>query len=242
MANGDNPPLNLRAFGAMAMPPTGQPGQPIQIDPSLTIPVTGQPSGTTQTQQPNITLAQLQQYLLAQRTGQVPQPSQPTQQPTQPTDRGQQVQRSGREPASIRYNNPGAMWPGPSSKKFGSSDYGVLKDGNLIAHFDDPVKGAAAQLDLLSSKKYVNRPIGELIGDWSGHTGGPENVARYADSVAKSIGLSSDQPLTPEILRSPAGIAFAKAQAKMEAGSDYPLSDDQWTQAQKMAFPDIAQR
>lgn len=51
-------------------------------------------------------------------------------------------------PASIRNNNPGAMYPGPSAKKFGSKRFETLKshDGtHKIACFDDPVHGAAAQ-------------------------------------------------------------------------------------------------
>lgn len=210
---------------------------PISIDSSLQIPVTGQPTvGVSPYQRAPqarpVTLQDLSQYLSnpQQRQAQSAAANQ------QPQQRGQQTQRGGRAPASVRYNNPGAMWPGPSSRKFGGSDYGVLRDGNLIAKFDDPVNGAAAQFDLLDSKKYVNRPIGSLIGEWSGYTGGSKNVDSYAASVANSVGLSPDDRLTPQLLRSPAGIAFAKAQARMETGYDYPLTDDQWKQAQGLAF------
>lgn len=41
--------------------------------------------------------------------------------------------------ASIRYNNPGAMWPGPSSQRFGANGYETIGGGNKIAVFDDPV-------------------------------------------------------------------------------------------------------
>jgi hypothetical protein len=202
-----------------------------QLDPSLQpIPVTGQPSGiaatlNAQPLNPAPTLQDLRAYL--------PQ-SQQSQQ--QQSNAQQQKQVSGRAPASIRYNNPGAMWPGPSSKKFGSSSYGVLRDGNLIAKFDDPVSGAAAQFDLLNSKKYMGRSIGDLIGEWSGYTGGKANVTAYANHVANSVGLDPNDRLTPDLLASPSGIGFAKAMARMEAGSEYPLSDNQWTQAQKMAL------
>lgn len=52
----------------------------------------------------------------------------------------------GRIPAAIRANNPGAMWPGPSAARFGSTGYEALSDGqgNRIAKFDTPEAGAAA--------------------------------------------------------------------------------------------------
>jgi hypothetical protein len=141
---------------------------------------------------------------------------------------------SGKGPASIRYNNPGAMWPGQSSRKFGASTYGVIGGGNRIAAFDDPVNGAAAQFDLLNSKSYVNRPVGEVVKQWSSNTGGAQNVAAYV----KSLGLDPSTKITPQLLQSPAGISLAKAQARWETGRDYPLSDEQWGKAQQMAFGD----
>jgi len=147
----------------------------------------------------------------------------------------------GKAPATIRYNNPGGMWPQESSRKFGSNSYGVIGGGNLIAKFDTPEAGAAAQFDLLASPKYSGMPIGRAIDKWSGHTGGAANVSAYANSVARSIGLSPDDILTPQIVQSPSGIAFAKAMARQEAGVDYPMSDQQWQAAQQMAFGQPAQ-
>lgn len=154
---------------------------------------------------------------------------------------GTQAQVSGRQPASIRYNNPGAMWPQGSASKFGSTSYGKLADGNLIAKFDTPEAGAAAQFDLLASPKYSGMMIGSAIDKWSGHTGGAANVSAYANSVAKSIGVSPTDTLNADMLRGPAGIAFAKAMARQEAGVEYPMNDDQWQKAQNMAFGNIAQ-
>ena len=54
------------------------------------------------------------------------------------------------KPASIRYNNPGAQYPGPSARRFGSVGTEIIGGGHKIAVFDDPVKGAAAQFDLLN--------------------------------------------------------------------------------------------
>jgi hypothetical protein len=138
----------------------------------------------------------------------------------------------GKDPATIRYNNPGAMWPSDSSRKFGADTYGVIGGGNRIAKFDNTESGAAAQFDLLNSKHYANRPVQDVIKQWSGGTGGQENVAEYV----KSLGLDPNAVITPELLQSPAGINLAKAQARWETGREYPMSDEQWQNAQQMAF------
>lgn len=134
-------------------------------------------------------------------------------------------------PASIRYNNPGAMWPGQSSKRFGASDYATIGGGNQIAIFSDPVNGAAAQFDLLS-RNYTGLPLAEAIRKWSGGNASDAYVA----NIAKRTGLSPDTVLTPEFF-SDAGrsIPLARAMAAHEAGADYPLSDEQWSRAFQMA-------
>lgn len=139
-------------------------------------------------------------------------------------------------PASIRSNNPGAMWPGPSSQRFGSTSYEQLRDGNKIAQFDSPVLGAAAQFDLLASPQYIGKPIGQIIDEWSGTTGSKKNVSDYAAKVADSIGLKPSDPLTVDVLKGPQGVELAKTQAGWEAGSDYPLTNNQWKIAQRLAY------
>jgi hypothetical protein len=203
------------------------------FDPSSLIQITG---GYSDAPQPS--LEDLNKIL-----GQSIQAMQQQPQQSVSSSRSQQApDPGGKQPATIRYNNPGGMWDGPSATKFGSTRHGVLSDGNHIAYFDTPEAGAAAQLDLLSSPKYVGQMIGPLIDKWSGSTGGRGNVSQYATNVAQSIGRTPADPLTAEILRGPEGIILAKAQAKWETGHDYPMSDDQWRAAQKMAFPDLAQR
>jgi len=128
------------------------------------------------------------------------------------------------------------MWPGPSAQKFGSTSSETLRDGNKIAQFDSPILGAAAQFDLLASPRYVGRPIGQVIDEWSGSTGGKGNVSDYATKVANSVGLKPSDPLSLDILQGPTGVALAKTQAQWEAGSPYPLSDDQWKTAQRLAY------
>lgn len=135
------------------------------------------------------------------------------------------------DPASIRNNNPGAMWPGPSAARFGSTGGQSLADGNQIATFADPVDGAAAHFDLLS-RSYAGMPLSAAISKWSGGNSSPA----YAANVAKQAGISLDTPLTHELLAGPQGLALAKAQAQWEAGKPYPLSEDQWQQAQSRAF------
>jgi hypothetical protein len=138
-----------------------------------------------------------------------------------------------RVPASIRTNNPGAMWPGQSSAQFGSTTHQNVSGGNKIAVFDDPVNGAAAHFDLLS-KHYAGMPLAAAIAKWSNASG--NDLHGYIYQVAKDTGLAADQMLTQDLLRSPYGIAIAKSMAKYEAGRAYPMSDDQWQQAQSRAF------
>ncbi len=131
------------------------------------------------------------------------------------------------DPASIRSNNPGAQWLGPVARQFGATGSIDLPGGNNAAMFDDPVNGAAAQFALLQ-KSYGGMPLSAAISKWSGGNSSPA----YSAFLAKQTGLSPDTVLTPELLASPQGLALAKAQAQWEAGKPYPLSDEQWAQAQ----------
>lgn len=134
-------------------------------------------------------------------------------------------------PASIRNNNPGAQWPGPSAATFGSTGAQPVAGNNKIATFPDPVSGAAAQFDLLA-KNYAGMPLSAAIAKWSGNNNAPQ----YVDMVSRTTGLTPDTVITPELIRSPQGIALARAMARHEAGRDYPLSPEQWGEAQSRAF------
>jgi hypothetical protein len=130
-------------------------------------------------------------------------------------------------PASIRFSNPGAMWPGPVATRYGATGSQNLADGNKIAVFADPVSGAAAQFGLLNSK-YMGMPLRAAIRKWSG---GNSSDA-YAASIAKATGLNLDDPLTANVLSDPnVAIPLARASAHWEAGRDYPLSDEDWNSA-----------
>lgn len=142
-------------------------------------------------------------------------------------------------PASIRNNNPGAMEPGPSSRKFGSTSYetlrwsfqGVAKE-NRIATFPTAQHGAAAQFDLLE-RCYTDISLKVAVTKWCGSYWSGE----YAAALEAACGLSADELLTKELVRDPAhAIPLAKAMAKVEAGVEFPMDDAGWQAAHTMAF------
>lgn len=135
------------------------------------------------------------------------------------------------DPANIRTNNPGAQWYGPSAQAYGATGSIPLPGGNNAAQFPDPVSGAAAQFALLG-KSYANMPLSAAIDKWSGGNSSPA----YSAFLAKQTGLSPDTVLTTQLLQGPQGLALAKAQAHWEAGRPFPMSDEQWQQAQSRAF------
>lgn len=137
----------------------------------------------------------------------------------------------GAEPASIRYNNPGAQYPGPSASAFGSTSYGTIGGGHKIAAFNSPEEGAAAQFHLLG-RKYAGKPLSNIIAEWSGNNSSPSYIA----SVSRSLGIAPNTVITPEFVRSPEGIKLAQAMATFEAGKPFPLSPEGWQKAQQMAF------
>lgn len=138
---------------------------------------------------------------------------------------------TGGIPASIRYNNPGAQYPGPTATQFGSSGYGVIGGGHKIARFATPEQGAAAQFGLLG-RRYVGKPLGAAITEWSGGNSSPGYIA----AVSRATGLNPGTIITPELLQSPQGIGLAKAMARQEAGREFPMTNEQWARAQAIAF------
>lgn len=135
-------------------------------------------------------------------------------------------------PAAIRHNNPGAMWPGPSSKKFGATGFQVIGGGNKIATFPDATSGAAAQFDLLN-RSYAGMPLNAAIRKWSGGNSSPQYVAK----IAQSLGVAPNTVLTPQMLQDPAvAVPLAKTMAQWESGKPFPLDDQKWNEAHKMAL------
>ncbi len=134
-------------------------------------------------------------------------------------------------PASIRFNNPGGQYPGPSARQFNTTGTETIGGGHKIAVFATPEEGAAAQFHLLN-RSYTGMPLSQAIYEWSGKNSSPA----YTDFVSKQTGIAPDTVLTPEFLAGPGGLALAKAQAHWEAGRPSPLTDDQWQTAQTMGL------
>lgn len=144
-----------------------------------------------------------------------------------------------KEPASIRYKNPGAMWGNALARKWGAMPKAVsLNDGkgqgNNIAVFPTHVQGICAQLDLWrTSPHYRNKRFADAIAIWSGRNEVPSYIAFCKKRVP---GLTEDTVMNDEFWRSPSGIAFLKAQAWHEAGKPYPAPEEDWMEAQRRVF------
>jgi hypothetical protein len=141
---------------------------------------------------------------------------------------------ANREPPSIRYKNPGAVWGSALAIKWGANKQPVtLNDGkgqgNNIAVFPSYVLGICAQLDLWrSSSNYRNKAFADAIVIWSGHN----EVESYIAFVLKRVpGMTRSTVMNDTFWRSPSGIAFLKAQAWHEAGKPYPAPDADWIEA-----------
>lgn len=140
-------------------------------------------------------------------------------------------------PASVRYNNPGAQYPGPSARKFGAIGTKTIGGGHLIAVFDDAIDGAAALFDLMD-RGYTNRTVRAAITKWSGGN----YVGSYLAVLKRKGDIDPDTMITKSKLRDPEwAIRFAQAMAWHEAGQDYPLSEDDWRRAHRQAFFDAVE-
>src|ERR1043165_453828 len=113
---------------------------------------------------------------------------------------------AGGEPASFRYNNPGAQYPSAEAPQFGQIGYGIIGGGHKIACFPSPVNGAAANFDLLN-RNYTGMTIGAAGTKWTG---------------AHGFGVPGYDPssiLTKQMLDDPTqAIALLKAIAGRESG------------------------
>ena len=140
------------------------------------------------------------------------------------------------EVASIRSNNPGAIWDAPFTRKRGAIGGQKLNDGlgqgNSIAYFDDAIDGARCLFQLLDVG-YTKRSVRSAITKWSGGN----HVASYLSILKSQANLSPDEQITKDKLRNPAwAVPFAKAMAWHEAGKTYPLDDGDWNLAHSEAF------
>ena len=139
-------------------------------------------------------------------------------------------------PASIRNKNPGAMYPGKSARKFGSSSYETLrsKDGtHKIATFKSHTHGVAALFDLLGSPAYTDRTIREAITKWCGGY----YAGTYLRVLEEKSGIKPDDMLTQEMVHNAdIAIPIGRAMALQEAGREYPVDDAGWREGHAMAF------
>lgn len=137
------------------------------------------------------------------------------------------------EPASIRFNNPGAMWGGKHADRWGAVSDVVLNDGqsNHIAVFKTRINGAAAQFDLWRIG-YAGKTLADAIDKWSGHN----SPKGYVAALQQATGIQPSDFITTALLAGPKGVALMKAQAAWEAGRPYPMTDDEWLKAQQMVF------
>lgn len=143
-----------------------------------------------------------------------------------------------KEPASIRYKNPGAMWGGNAiSRKWGEVGNVTLNDGmgqgNRIAVFPTFVAGICAQIDLWRGPRYRNKRFADAIAVWSGGNWVPSYIKFVKDRVP---GMTENTIMNDALLSSPMGIAFLKAQAWHEAGKPYPAPEGDWLEAQRRVF------
>jgi hypothetical protein len=148
-------------------------------------------------------------------------------------------------PATIRNRNPGAIYPGPSAKRFGGvgAETLVSEDGvHPIVRFPTKIHGAAAMFhnlfNAMEDKKrrryyYRERTLQDAITNWCGKI----KAQSYLALVKQLTGLVPGHVLTEAFLRDPDRvIPLAKAMARHEAGENYPLDDMQWLEAHVMAF------
>ena len=131
-------------------------------------------------------------------------------------------------PASIRTNNPGAMWYAGWQNKYGVLGKQNLNDGlgqgNNIGMFPTPEAGAAAQFELLQRYGAKDWDVRKAITTWSGGNSSDQ----YVNSVTNKMGLSPDTKLSAVMGDQASATSLAKYMAVQEAGKTYPMSNDQW--------------
>lgn len=141
---------------------------------------------------------------------------------TDPSSAERRDDVAGSEPATFRYNNPGAQYPSERAARFGQIGYGLIGGGHKIARFPSPVNGAASNFDLLS-RSYVGMTIGDAGTKWTGSHG------------FGIPGFDPNATLTKEMLNDPAqAIPLLKAIANRESGKGNNLTEEQWRQAHNM--------
>ena len=115
------------------------------------------------------------------------------------------------EPLTLRYNNPGAVEFKPWMSQYGAR----LGPNGRYAQFDSPDQGYQVMgrvLDTYRDKHGLNTVSG-IINRWAPANVDNNSTSSYAASVAKSLGIDPNAPLTPEQRPS-----LMRAMASYEAG------------------------
>lgn len=157
------------------------------------------------------------------------------------------IPRDRSVPAAIQFKNPGAMWPGATATKWGSTKWQYLADGtgqgggghgNKIAIFDNWVDGIAAQMDLWrTGVKYRNKTLREAINTWSGGN----SVQSYLNYLEARVPRLTDTTVMNDAFwRGPMAIPFLKAQAGHEAGKVIPATQADYIEAQRRVMAEQA--
>lgn len=124
--------------------------------------------------------------------------------------------------ANVRYNNPGAMYPGKAAQMFGTTGTGTIGGGHKIANFPTATHGAAANMMNLAMG-YKGMKIGDALKKWSG--GGRGAPAGY----------DPNQVITDDLLKDKKFMTgFVKAITGGEAPGKYPMTEEHWDQAFQM--------
>jgi hypothetical protein len=124
--------------------------------------------------------------------------------------------------ANVRYNNPGAMYPGRAAQMFGTTGTGIIGGGHKIANFPTATHGAAANMQNLALN-YKGMKVGDALRKWSGGSRGAP------------VGYDKDQIITDELLQDKRFMTgFMKAITGGEARGRYPMTDDHWDNAYTM--------
>jgi hypothetical protein len=111
---------------------------------------------------------------------------------------------------------------GEETPAYGGTREVINKGKNLIAHFDTPIAGAAANF-ALADRLYTNKTMRQLAEMWSDHM--RHSVPGYPDNMV----------LTQEMMRNPDfAIPFLQQHIKGEAGGTYPMSERDWRMAHGM--------
>lgn len=133
--------------------------------------------------------------------------------------------------ATVRFNNPGGMYPASWQSRFGGEDTGArIGGGHPIAMFPDRVSGAAALFALLDGRLYVSQSVAGALDTWTGSN----NASEYVRWI-RSNGIDTSETVGNFLARPESAIALASLMARWETGHPYPMSRQEWESAYRRA-------